>query len=217
MTDRHPEVQEVIDRCPKSIIICNPGSLTTLHWAILTKNHSGLITLLTHGKDPKIADSEGQTPLHYAATSGDTCAVKILLEHGSDANAESRWGFTPLHLAIRRRHLNIVKLLLLNAPANVEDLKGNLANFMLLDLNNKTNLMSILQELHDHSADIISKERDRKTILDGAAGMDDSTMIEALYDLKVILKQEIETGPRRTLLRTLKRLHTHKLGSRSTT
>ena len=60
--------------------------------------------LITHGADPNLAASDGQTALHCAAFSGHAGLVWLLLAHGANPHCTSQEGSNALHWAVIGDH-----------------------------------------------------------------------------------------------------------------
>ena len=71
-----------------------------------------VMTLVTNGADPRVADPEGNTPLHYAALSRDAGVAAVLLDAGADAAAVNREGLTPLGMACAAGNEALARFLL---------------------------------------------------------------------------------------------------------
>jgi ankyrin repeat protein len=74
--------------------------ITPLYWAISDGYFNIAQTLLAHGADGSVPDSEGKSLLHYAAACFDSQQhnlVKSLLENGALVNGTDVNGKTPLH------------------------------------------------------------------------------------------------------------------------
>ena len=124
---------------------------TPLHQAVQAKDSALVKLLLTHGADPRIPNSKGETPYDLAkeeikevffeyfsrgkdlgeelirtSEEGDEEYVKWLLERGANVNAATSDGVTTLHIAVREGFIELVRLLLEHgADAEVVDSKGN--------------------------------------------------------------------------------------------
>lgn len=91
------------------------GGLTPL-LAATRDSHLGrpdaVLTLVSNGADPRVADGEGHTPLHYAALSCEPTVAAILADAGADPNPVNREGYTPLALAAGAGNQALVRFLL---------------------------------------------------------------------------------------------------------
>ena len=97
--------------------------LTALHLAAMKGHPEVVKLLLEEGADKDAATVEGhitvggQKALHLAAEHGCTEVVKLLLEAGADKDAVDLQGKTALDLAIETRHLEVVRLLEIDAES----------------------------------------------------------------------------------------------------
>lgn len=71
-----------------------------------------VMTLLTNGADPRIADSEGNTPLHHAARSSDPGVAALLRDSGAEIDPLNRDHATPLALACTAGNWRLARFLL---------------------------------------------------------------------------------------------------------
>jgi uncharacterized protein len=71
-----------------------------------------VMTLLTNGADPRIADSEGNTPLHHAARSSDPGVAALLRDAGADIDPLNRDHASPLALACTAGNWRLARFLL---------------------------------------------------------------------------------------------------------
>lgn len=71
-----------------------------------------VMTLLTNGADPRIADSEGNTPLHHAARSSDPGVAALLRDAGADIDPLNRDRASPLALACTAGNWRLARFLL---------------------------------------------------------------------------------------------------------
>ena len=96
---------------------------TALHLAAIEGHPEVVKLLLEEGADKDAATVEGQLTvggqkaLHLAALHGRSEVVKLLLEAGADKDAVDLEGRTALDLAIERRHLEVVRLLEVDAES----------------------------------------------------------------------------------------------------
>ena len=107
---------------------------TPLHWAT-SFSHTELITiLLSHmqGIDlDTLVDEAGWTPVHIAASVGNLQILKQFVERvpRPDLDLQTKQGVTALHLAVGKRHMELVKYLLLDehVSTRIRDSKGQIA------------------------------------------------------------------------------------------
>lgn len=71
-----------------------------------------VMTLLTNGADPRIADGDGNTPLHYAARSSDPGVAALLRDAGADIDPLNRDGVSPLGTACFSGNWRLARFLL---------------------------------------------------------------------------------------------------------
>ena len=71
-----------------------------------------VMTLLTNGADPRIADSEGNTPLHHAARSSDPGVAALLRDSGAEIDPLNRDHASPLALACTAGNWRLARFLL---------------------------------------------------------------------------------------------------------
>jgi len=71
-----------------------------------------VMTLLSNGADPRVADGEGNTPLHHAARCAEPIVAALLLDAGADVNAANREGHTALGIACANANWVIADFLL---------------------------------------------------------------------------------------------------------
>eukprot|EP00112_Aurelia_sp_Birch-Aquarium-sp1_P013423 Seg2847.7 transcript_id=Seg2847.7/GoldUCD/mRNA.D3Y31 product="Palmitoyltransferase ZDHHC17" protein_id=Seg2847.7/GoldUCD/D3Y31 len=92
---------------------------TPLHWAIRQGHLDAVVTLMKHGADPGLQDSEGCTGLHLAAQFGHTAIVAFLLAKGMDVDLMDKSGMTPLMWAAYRSFGVDTMRVLLNFGASI--------------------------------------------------------------------------------------------------
>ena len=91
---------------------------TPLFAAFALENAKIALSLLQHGADANVLDSEGASVLHYASQNGDEEFVWLLLNHNADVNLRNAEGQTPLVLSSTYGHFEVCDLLV-QAGANV--------------------------------------------------------------------------------------------------
>ncbi len=82
-----------------------------------------VVTLLTNGADPRIADGSGNTALHHAARCTDPALVATLLDTGAERDAINSEGHSPLAIAAIT-HNEVVLRCLLERGAKAEPPRG---------------------------------------------------------------------------------------------
>ena len=85
---------------------------TALIVAILRRDETWTMFLLSEGADPNLAAKTGDTPLIAAARSGYAGAAEQLLALRAKVDAANRMGETALIVAVQQRHAPIVRMLL---------------------------------------------------------------------------------------------------------
>jgi uncharacterized protein len=91
------------------------GGMTALIAATRDSWHGrpeAVMTLLTNGADPRIADSEGNTPLHHAARSSDPGVAALLRDAGAEIDVLNREGASPLAVACIAGNWRLARFLL---------------------------------------------------------------------------------------------------------
>ena len=71
-----------------------------------------VMTLLTNGANPLVADADGNTPLHGAVLSGEPNVAAMLLDAGAAIDALNKQGETPLSIACRAANWPLARFLL---------------------------------------------------------------------------------------------------------
>ncbi|XP_062581961.1 uncharacterized protein LOC134243737 isoform X2 [Saccostrea cucullata] len=89
------------------------------------KGRGVLQTLIKHGADLNLCDTNGRSPLHAALEGGHSFAMKILVRHKANVNQADHVGMTPLHLTSQLGNVEEVEILLsANADVNSLDING---------------------------------------------------------------------------------------------
>jgi len=91
------------------------GGITVLLAATRDSWHGraeAVLTLITNGASPLVADSEGNTPLHGAVLSAEPGVAAMLLDAAAPINALNKLGISPLAAACRAANWPLVKFLL---------------------------------------------------------------------------------------------------------
>ena len=83
----------------------------------IEENYVDIIeTLLEHGMNPCVTDSQGRTPFHFACFVGNPVTVRLLLREMKKRNLSpclvTASGVSPMHVACRFGNLEVLKLLL---------------------------------------------------------------------------------------------------------
>lgn len=89
----------------------NDYSATALFNAILKLRVPMVESLLKHGIDVNVRNSDGMTPLMAAASTGNFDIVRMLLAKGADTYAMNNTGESAWDIATRSGHQNIATLL----------------------------------------------------------------------------------------------------------
>ncbi|QUC23122.1 uncharacterized protein UV8b_07363 [Ustilaginoidea virens] len=102
---------------------------TAVAWAAARGDSRAIVTLLRHGADPNIIDSQlsvlldfgaevdqagvdGKTALFHAAQNNDAALAMLLLEYGAEVNTATITGDTPLTTAITHNSHHVLRLFL---------------------------------------------------------------------------------------------------------
>ena len=91
------------------------GGLTALLAATRDSWHGraeAVLTLLSNGADPALADARGVTPLHGAALCADAGIAAMLIDAGAPLDAQDAEGVTPLVAACRAANWPLARFLL---------------------------------------------------------------------------------------------------------
>ena len=117
--NRHWEVVKFLLEAEVHIYAVVYDGQTALHLAAMEGHPEVVKLLLEEGADKDAATGlfGGQKALHLAAVHGRSEVVKLLLEAGADKDAVDLQGKTALDLAIERRHLEVVRLLEVDAES----------------------------------------------------------------------------------------------------
>jgi ankyrin repeat protein len=105
------------------------GGETPLTLALSSYQHKEMIELLlTHGADPNVMLSNGDTPLNRAVQRDLPDDVELLLANGADPNTQGFNWQTAVHIAVWSKYTRILELLLdYGADPNVKDNGGHTA------------------------------------------------------------------------------------------
>ena len=146
--------------------------------------------LLSHGADPNLVDSNGNTALHYAAKWGRRQSVEELIKAGADVNANGRNGL-PLQRAAEKGHLEIVQYLLSSgADISASDEGGHTA-LITASYYGQTEVIALLIE---HGANINATSDGGYTPLMNAAYMGQYESAKILLDRGAIITLKTDKG-----------------------
>nr|WIK87329.1 ankyrin repeat protein [Oriental turtle dovepox virus] len=90
----------------------NFNGVTPLCLAVTLNNDKAVKSLLQHGADPDIRNTDLLAPLHLAVKNNNTKIIEELIKYKANMNIEDGNGNTPLVLAIKSRNLEMCKILL---------------------------------------------------------------------------------------------------------
>jgi ankyrin repeat protein len=92
-------------------------------------NHNVLsvarMLVIDAGADVRQPDRNGEAPLHFCAYTGHAGGASLLLKHGADINCGTLSGMTPLGLAARGGFVDVVKILLTEGKAAINQASEN--------------------------------------------------------------------------------------------
>lgn len=91
-----------------------------LHWAARIGHEPLARLLLDKGANVAARDPTGYTALHWAAAMGNDAVIGVLLENGAERLAMGKFKDKPLDRAGYYGHMNAVKVLLEDAPADAK-------------------------------------------------------------------------------------------------
>lgn len=95
---------------------------TALHQSVKRGRMNVVRLLLRSGGDPNVGDSRGATALHVACDDNSAGAILMataLLDAGADPWSGDTCGALPIHLTAKHSHTDLFDLLLLKAPATL--------------------------------------------------------------------------------------------------
>jgi ankyrin repeat protein len=120
---------DVNARCidQKSVPRTENGGETPLTLALTSYQHKEMLELLlTHGADPNVMLSNGDTPLNRAVSRDLPDDLELLLANGADPNTRGFNWQTAVHIAVWSKYTRILELLLdYGADPNVKDVGGH--------------------------------------------------------------------------------------------
>ncbi|MDR1076181.1 MAG: ankyrin repeat domain-containing protein [Xanthomonadaceae bacterium] len=125
-----------------------------------------VMTLLTNGANPRLADAEGNTPLHHASRSTDPSVAALLLDAEADIDALNYDGQSALAIACSVGNWRLAKFLL-ERGATAEPAGGRPA--LLAAASTEDDDPAGVQLLLRHKARIGAVNRDQHTALHEAA------------------------------------------------
>ncbi|KAL3478347.1 ankyrin repeat-containing domain protein [Aspergillus californicus] len=142
LTIRIPEtIRLLVSAYPAGINIADNTGSTPLHHAVAAhavccgSDHAEatIRCLFSHGADPKIPDSRGQTALHILGyntlhnTPISTTILDLLVTHGIDINAATATGHTALHVFAQNLHQILTARFLVRHGADIRatNVKGD--------------------------------------------------------------------------------------------
>lgn len=91
------------------------GGITPLLAACRDSWHGrpdAVMTLLSNGADPRVADLDGNTPLHHAARSSDPGVAALLLDAAAEIDMLNAEGFSPLGVACTAGNWRLARFLM---------------------------------------------------------------------------------------------------------
>ncbi len=136
-----------------------------------------VMTLITNGADPRIADAAGNTPLHHAARCADPALAAILLDAGADRDALNGEGHSPLAIAAMT-HNSVVMRCLLERGAKAEPARGLPA--LIAAMSGTEDLPASIKILLKHKARIDARDVLGRTALHTAALHGHAESVDAL-------------------------------------
>lgn len=136
-----------------------------------------VMTLVTNGADPRVADPEGNTPLHYAALSRDAGVAAVLLDAGADPEAVNREGLTPLGMACAAGNEVLVRFLLERGAATEAP---RALPALIAACSGAEDLPGLVKLLVRHKAAVAATDRLGRTALHAAALNGHAEMADAL-------------------------------------
>jgi len=156
------------------------GGLTPLLTATrdsLQGRTDAVMTLITNGADPRIADAVGNTPLHHAARCADPALAAILLDAGAERDAINVEGHSPLAVAAMM-HNEVVLRCLLERGAKAEPPRGLSA--LIAAMSGTEDRPAPIKMLLKHKARVDGRDVLGRTALHAAALHGHTECVEAL-------------------------------------
>lgn len=153
--------------------------------------------LLQHGAQANVHADDGQTPLQYATLWSLRPALHLLLEHGVDVDAQDENGRTALMIAVDNQEPGAVEILI-QAGAKI-DLRNKIGETALRiavegrevnaasykDPPTREYSLEVARQLLEAGADVQSKAKDGKTVLQAAKALGNPPILALLQKAAV--------------------------------
>ncbi|MEO5962639.1 MAG: ankyrin repeat domain-containing protein [Thermomonas sp.] len=138
-----------------------------------------VMTLLTNGADPRIADADGNTALHHAARSSDPGVAALLRDAGAEIDALNIEGVSPLGIACAAGNWRLARFLL-ERGAKAEPVEGQ--PVLLAAAGTEEDDPAGVQLLLRHKARVDARDGRDRTALHEAAVAGHPDVCSALLD-----------------------------------
>lgn len=152
-----------------------PGGLYALHLASdKTVKDKILAIILSHGANPNIQNTSGNSALHIAVKVGSLSKIKFLMDAGADPNILNYAGEAPLHLAVTSPTIDSTKtteLLLESTKVMINQRNRRGYTPLMLAVLRFTPSPEIIEKLLTSGSDRYLVNLGRYTALDFAEGM----------------------------------------------